>query len=56
MSKLNQLWNKFNQLKKELKAAKGTSNYPIKQNQLLDVYDQIQELESKVLVWGGLRN
>ena len=53
MSKLESLWKKFNRIKKELDAAKDASIYKTKQSQLLDVYDQIQEMESKLLVWGG---
>lgn len=55
MSKLDRLWRKFNRIKRELDAAKDQANYALKQSQLLDVYDQIQEIESKLLVWGGFQ-
>ena len=51
MSKLNRLWKKFKELEQELESVHDANLYAAKKEELLDIYSEIQELESEMLVW-----
>ncbi len=52
MSKVNQLWKDFTKIETELEQmSKDSEHYQTKKNELLKIYNKIQEAEMELVEW-----